>query len=406
MRLVTPRKILIIVIMFFGFIGLSALGRPSQNEKIMVVTMVGIDRTADEYEVSVKAVIPAPNENGSSSEKVFSGTGDSIALAMNNITIQVGKQMGLAHCNLIALADPLFDQDVEDVTDYFVRTKRVGKNAILIGCGESAKDFMFATADMSNNLLLKADAILEYSAGELNASAGTLDDFYKGYESNSAISLIPSIQISTDSKNGIEVKTENTSSGQSGESGGSEEKKYFVNDGSTIVLKKGRKQWQMTPEEVRAMNYFRPTVKQGQIMVDKVTDRHLQDATVTLNVLSKETKIKADFKNGVPIIKVQVSMKVNLDEIVKSNGDEQNIDQFENVISQQLIDRTKEIMTKRMTDFFELMKDKKCDVINIYKTFYQTKYNKWEKYLDSLENQDDYLQGIRLELKLDIKAGL
>lgn len=63
-------------------------------------------------------------------------------------------------------------------------------------------------------------------------------------------------------------------------------------------------------------------------------------------------------------------------------------------------------MTKRMTDFFELMKDKKCDVINIYKTFYQTKYNKWEKYLDSLENQDDYLQGIRLELKLDIKAGL
>ena len=162
----------------------------------------------------------------------------------------------------------------------------------------------------------------------------------------------------------------------------------------------------MTPEEVRAMNYFRPTAKQGQIMVDKVTDRHLQDATVTLNVLSKETKIKADFKNGVPIIKVQVSMKVNLDEIVKSNGDEQNIDQFENVISQQLIDRTKEIMTKRMTDFFELMKDKKCDVINIYKTFYQTKYNKWEKYLDSLENQDDYLQGIRLELKLDIKAGL
>ena len=91
MRLVTPRKILIIVIMFFGFIGLSALGRPSQNEKIMVVTMVGIDRTADEYEVSVKAVIPAPNENGSSSEKVFSGTGDSIALAMNNITIQVGN---------------------------------------------------------------------------------------------------------------------------------------------------------------------------------------------------------------------------------------------------------------------------------------------------------------------------
>lgn len=406
MRLVTPRKILIIVIMFFGFIGLSALDRPSQNEKIMVVTMVGIDREADKYEVSVKAVIPSPNENGSSSEKVFSSEGDSIALAMNSITIQVGKQMGLAHCNLIALADSLFDQDIEDVTDYFVRTKRVGKNALLIGCGENAKDFMLATADMSNNLLLKADAILEYSAGELNASAGTLDDFYKGYESNPGISLIPSLKITSESKNGIEVKTENTSSESSGESGGSEDKKYFVNDGSTIVLKKGIKQWLMTPDEVRNMNYFRPTVKEGQIIVDKVTDDRLKDATVALNVLSKETKIKADFKDGVPVLKVSVGMKVNLDEIVKDSGDEQNIDQFENVISKELVDRTKEIIDKNMTEFFDTMKDKKCDIVNIYKTFYQTKYKQWKKYLDSLPNQDDYLQGVKLELKLDVKAGL
>lgn len=406
MKLITPRKILIIVIMIFLFIGLSALGRPSQNKKIMVVTMVGVDRSADKYEVSVKAVIPAQNENGASSEKVFSCEGNSIALAMNGITIQVGKQMGLAHCNLIALADSLFDQDIEDVTDYFVRTKRVGKNAVLIGCGESAKDFMYATADMSNNLLIKADAILEYGAGELSAAAGTLDDFYMGYESIPGISIIPKLSISNDSKNGIEVKIGNTTSEAYGTSGNNETKKYFVNDGSTIVLKKGIKQWLMTPDQVFAMNYFHPKVKQGQILIENVSDKFLDDATVVLNIISKETNLSADFKDGVPVFKVSVGLKVSLDEIVKTNSNEQKIDQLEKVITKELIERTSSTVEEQMKGLFALAKQNKCDILNVYKTYYQTKYGKWKRYLDSLSDPDDYLSGVQLELEIDIKAGL
>lgn len=402
-HLITPKKILVLVLMLFIFFSFSAIGKMGQDKYLSVVTMMAVDKLDDEYQVSAKTIVPATTKEGAGSEKVFTYTGETVSDAVNGLERLIGNQLGMAHCNLIALSDKTLSEDIEDITDYFIRTKKVGKNTLLVACGESAREFMFATAYMSNVLLIKMDAVLEYNKSDLKATSTTLDDFYKGYESPPAVTILPVMTLTDDDSKGILVQVEPSSSQTPLPEG---KTKYFVNDGSTHILKKGIKVWTLNPDEVRAMNYFLPETKNGKITLNDVTDDKLTNAKIVLKILEQNTSTKATFEDGKPVYNVDVSLTVLLEDIAHSDSDEQKIDQFEEIITDEIKQKTIAKVTAQMQDIITKAKSHNCDVLDVYKNFYRTKYRKWKNYLSSLPNQDDYLAGVDIKVNVEVKAGI
>ena len=71
----------------------------SDNNTKLVVTTIGIDKSesGDGYSLSALAVIPKASTDVSANLELFEGEGKTISEALSNISLNTGKQVGLAH---------------------------------------------------------------------------------------------------------------------------------------------------------------------------------------------------------------------------------------------------------------------------------------------------------------------
>ena len=402
-KLITPKKLIAIVLLLFVFLSYNALGKNGQNKSLALVSMVGVDMIDDKFLVSAKVIVPSSTREGSSSERVFSNTGDTISRAVFNIELMLGHKLGMGHCDLIALSDPVLDTGIEKVTDYFIRTKKIAHTALLIACGESAKDMMFATSYMSNILLIKTDAIMKFNKSNLKAMSISLDDFYKSYESESKITIIPSLKLSTSDTQGVRVKIGPSDANNMNTEG---ETKYFINDGQSYVLNKGVRVWTLDTDTVRTANCFSPDKMAGKFTIEHITDDKVKDAKLVLKVLSKTSKPSAYFKEGKPVFSVDVSLTVCMEEIASSESEEALLDKFQKTITEPIKDALKEKVITDMTNLFTQTQEKNLDILGVQKTFTQKKYRQWKKYVQSLEDKQRYLKDISLKVNVEVNAGI
>ena len=402
-KLITPKKILSIILIFFLFLSYNAIGKNGQNKSLAIVSMIGVDIVDDQYQLSAKVIVPSSSRDGSTSEKIFTNTGDSIVKAVFNIELMIGHKLGMGHCDLIAVSDAVLDRGIANVAADFIRTKKIANTALLIACGESAKDMMFATSYMSNILLIKTDALMKFNKANFKAVSISLDDYYKSYESDNKVIVIPSLRLTNDEREGIRVKTGPSNTDNLQAEG---EVKYFVNDGSSYVLNRGIKEWTLSSNEVRAMNCFKMETMEGKFTIDNVTDDNIENAKLVVKVLSKTTKANAYFNNGKPIYDLHLSFVVYIEEIIQSNTDESRLDKFQETITKPVQDKLTKKIVEEMNNLFAQAKEKNLDIVDAGKTFSQKSYRQWKKYLKGLEDEKLYLQEIELRVHVDVKAGI
>ena len=362
--------------------------------------------------IEVSAVILTPIPASTSKRKAYTAKGYDITNAINNISLQVGKQIGFGQCDIMAVGDKLCEVNALKALDYLTRTKRVGRNAVLINFSGKTEDFANCVVQINDSLSLKVSEIINFNREYITATETNIESFFKGYYGDLGVSTMPKIKISeTEMDNSIPIKIEEASSSQSdtsasggSSSGGGSKELYFTNDGTTSIFRDGKKFTELKPEDVKYVNLLQPENVLGTFILEHVNSDLFKDARVVIDLTSKEMEYKLSFDNGLPKIKYDIELYIMIDEIIEAEKTE-NLLHTENwFVDDSVINGLTSKIQENLDMVVTKLKEQNMDIIEIYDKFYKFKNKKFTKFLSSLENEKEFLKDIIFDYKITIHS--
>ncbi len=398
----TTKRIILIMILLLFAMTIPNLNRPGISQTEAIVTMLCIDKEDDN--IKSTATILTPGDSKTANLQMFSGSGQTLGESISNIALAIGKEMSFAQCEIMALGDEICKDGIIQTLDYMTRTRKVGRNAILINFSGDIDDFSKSIIALSSEKNLKLNDIINYDKRYFLAEKSNVELFYIGYYSDISLGIMPQLKIGNNqSDNAIEVSTSAESQlSSTNQSAGIQEqpKKYLVNDGTTNVFKNGKSALILTPEMIKKLNFLLDTEQRGDITISGVTDDLYTNATVVVEIIDKQVSKKASFKNGKPTYSIATEFTVNVEEVVDDSPERNMLRRNQEFLTPTLVNKLTEKIIADMQEVVNFCIEKKLDLVEVYKTFNRKHYKKWHKYLENTSTED-FLSGV--EFKIDAK---
>ena len=116
------KNFLIIIILCFALCGCADY---AELNKLSIVTAIGIDKSEDEYEVTL-LIANSPKAETSSKEgeaktTVYQGKGKSIAEAVKIIDKKTPKQLYFSHINVVVISEEIGKEGFLNIADWLIR---------------------------------------------------------------------------------------------------------------------------------------------------------------------------------------------------------------------------------------------------------------------------------------------
>ena len=126
----SPRKLAVWLLVFVLIIAVPELDEPAMSKTEAIVTTLCVDKVDNQIQIATTVLAPA--EDKKVNLQVYTGSGTSLGEAMGNVSLLIGKEMGFAQTQILALGTNLCEDSIMPTLDYMTRTKKVGRNTVLI----------------------------------------------------------------------------------------------------------------------------------------------------------------------------------------------------------------------------------------------------------------------------------
>lgn len=384
---------ILIIIMFP-----STLYLQSSKDQTVIVTTIGIDKEGDEIKLSALAVVPKGGNDISANLEVFEGKGDTISSALEDIANSTGKDIGLAHCDCIALSISAMSDNVSKYLDYFIRAANLTTNASLIATDGKASDLLSATKSSNNLLDLSLRNIVQFKEERSLLESVNIEKFYRQYFTESSTFYMPIL--STEDNNSSKGNSSSSEEGGKEESGQGEKK--ISGEDKVAVITKGKYQRTLSEEEAFIYSLLAPNSKYMKIVVDNINDASVNSSKETFEQVNKLVIPKYSFIDGVPTATYSVILNLRIDEVNGDNFSYASIDGLHNYLTDTVKSEIKKQVQDKLKIIIEKMKSENTDILNLYTKFNAYTHNKWKDYLSTLNNPSDYLEGIDIKINLTL----
>lgn len=410
------------LVLIFGLITIIlipfSLSKPAETENVAVVTSIGIDKLENEIELSVNVVVPNNGANGGfeGTVKTFSSKGENVSSAFSNLSLIVGKLPGLAHCDSIILNKELFEEDVTKYLDYFVRTNNLTSNAVVIVAKEKAKDIIKTSATQKGIRAITLSDILTLNNEFSLMNTSNVDKFYIDYFSPAKTIILPVLTTGNsddsqeqDSQNSqSSSSSQNSSNAQSGESGSSSgngsPEKIIKNFGDAVIVKQGKIVEEINGEVIEGLNLISKETNRGHIKIEDVTTNLFKNANLSFEIFDKKTKVKGYFVNGQPVFNFKFDLVLKLEEVSMEGFKIESMQMTKNFIEGEIKSKINEKVQKEVSSVLNVAKQSESDFVGIYNYFHKFYNNEWSKFLNSLNNKDDYLNYIVFTCNINLQG--
>lgn len=407
-KIFSPRKMILWVTIIIFIISFQFSNQPAQSKTQAIVTALAVDET-EENLIEVSTVVLTPVQATPSKRKAYSAQGVNITTALDNIALQLGKEIAFGQCDIMALGDNLCEENALKALDYLTRTKRVGRNAVLINFSGTTEDFANCVIQLNDNMSLSIAEIINANEKRVTANETNIETFYKGYYSDLSTSIMPKIAINEEaSPNAIKINVEGGNSTNSSSnvttSSSNNKELYFLNDGTTSVFKEGKKVGEILPDEVKYINLLQPQNILGTFKLQNVTTDLFTNAEVVINMINKDVSYKLSFENGLPKITYTLDLYIIIDEIIESEKSEDLLYTENWFVDKSLVNALQNKIIENLDIGITKLKSEQIDILNIYDKFYKFKNKQFEKYLNTLDDKQNFLQNIQFNYKVNINS--
>jgi len=396
----SPRKLLIWIFIILIAITVPEFTEPAMSQTEAIVNMLCVDKTENNFNVSTTVL--TPSQEKTTSYQVYSGSGETLGEAVENISLTIGKEMGFAQCEIMAFGEQICEDGVLSALDYLTRTRKVGRNAILINYTGDGKDFCNAISKISTEKNIKLENIINFDKRYILSRDSNIDSFYECYFSEISLGIMPQIKLENiEPETAIEVMA-NASSSAAATKEETKEKKHIVNDGTMSVFKKGKKVLEVEPEMVKRINLFLNMSQQGTLKVENVTDDLYSNATVILSLSEKQIKLKPSFKNNVPMYEINISLTILVEEVMEENPNKDFLRRNKEFLTPALIEKLKETTKQEMESVISYCKENEVDLMNVYRQFNRKKYKEFKNYYNN--EKENYLNNIQYSINVQVQS--
>ena len=380
----------------------TTLYKQADNHTRLVATTIGIDKTEDGYEITTLAVIPKASTDVNANLEIFSAKGKSVSEALNNIALDTGKNVGLAHCDCIILSKDVLNDNVAKILDYFIRTANLTTNSTILATNQKSKDLVEATKSSNNLLDLSLKDIVSFQEERTLLENTTIEKFYKKHFSKSSTFILPIISVEETS--GGESDTSGQTSGNNDQSSGggaggsSSQQKKIKNESKVVLIQNGSFVRELTEDELFIYNLLTGGSKYMSITIEDINDEYVTKSTEIYQQIDK-----IGFPIYKPVVEYQIWLNVMLDEIIsEDNFAYASIDALQNFLSTTAEKEIRNQIQTKLESTIDTMHTEKNDILGLYSAFNAFTHKKFLNYLNTLDNQEDYLENIDIKINLHL----
>lgn len=382
----------------------TAFNKEAQTDVRAIMTAIGIDKKQNEYEVSCLMVIPTTGQDPNSGLQLVTAKGPSVSKAVNQLSQDLGKEIGFAHCDIIIMNDEAIEDNITKTLDYFIRGYNITKKAYVVNCPDGAKEMLKTTLkEKSLPTLLLANLVNR----EDNAVMGVgsdVDLIYRNYFEKSGVNYLNVFELlKDDSESGESGGTGQESSGQDSGSSQSQQQKKITSNNKLVFLKNGVKSCEIDEDEGTLYSIYKGQIDRGYLYLEDVSEDEKSHAKVGVDLVKIKRKNKYIFEDGRPTIKCHITLVVALHEISDEELDEEQVDNTRTHIGKGIKEAIREKFNVSANKIIEKSIENNTDIFEFYNKFYKHDNKKWKEYMASLENQEDYLKDCQIKLDITIK---
>ena len=377
---------MIILFLFVAvFFGLPALTKDAEIDEYAVVTAIGLDKADDKVELSLLTFIPIVTQNFEEQYEVVKASGNTLAEAIDFAGLHIGREIGLSHVKMVVVSEDFFKENYPSKElDYLTRNASLALSTTIIATDAKAVDFLNTVKTFNSSTSLKADNLVDFNENYIYSTESTFETFYKGLYSPTRAELVSFISLESEEGEGISIQSTGKEGGASGE------KKKILNDGEALLCVDGKEVIKLSKEDVKNINLLKGNYSTGTIIIENFTDDVFKNAKLTFDIFENELKMKVVFEGKTPVVYLNSKIYVRLSEaqqegkLIKENVELKNI-------SNEAITAISQKLKEYMRDGVKIMRENKADLIDLYTIIYNSNPAKMKKFLDRLEDKDDFL---------------
>ena len=424
----------------------SVIYKTGESDRLAISVAVGLNYQEDKpkherLELSLMYLTPQSSSDLEKNYAVTTVSGQNVSECLKTLEGEVGKEIGLSHCQVLIISESLAKLGPISFLDSFTRTNDLTTNSLLI-CSDNPKDLIESQISESSKISLSLSNILEY----INSNAFTrhmnLEKFYADYFDESGICYIPFVntkgqdnkkdkQGSENSQQGEGNTNEGSSnisssndqssnsagspSGSGSDSSGSSatggsnspsstepntvgsqgpaEKMIFF-DNTYGVFNRGKLVAKLDKDASQILNLLFAKAGKTTITLDQINTNYASVADVTINIENKTQYVGYNFINGYPVVSINMTLFCKISEV---NTNEYTLDTV-SVVNEQITDVIRKETTKyieaKLSEAINFAKENDIDMFYIAKKFHRLCTKEWDAYKLQLDADDNYLQDV------------
>lgn len=398
----SPRQVIVWVFIILFAVTVPELTKPAMSQTEAIVTLMCVDEKQDKIHIALSVL--SPGQDKQAKYIFYDGVGDTLGEAVDNISVSIGKKIGFAQCEILAFGDNISEKGIVNSLDFMTRTKKIGRNSILINFSGDIDDFSSAMKNLYTEKQLKIEEIINFDKRYFPAKDSGIETFYKGYYSELSLGILPQIKVSSEKgDNSIEVQAQSEQNSSMSNESSQEKKLYLTNEGTISIFKKSKKIMELDANMVREINFFNNNDFQGVILVEGVSDELYNNASLLFNITSSKFELKPSIEGEKFKLKASVELTTFIQEVVEENQTKKFLTRNKDFFTYTAVKKLEDLVKTKMEEMVEFCISNNVDLVNAYKTFDKFKHKQFKKLIDKV-GIENYLKEIEFEIEVKAKS--
>lgn len=409
LKLLFSKPILLVLIFILIVYLPTSISAPPEGVERQHIASVGIDLAENGIELSVLSHVSSQNDKYKKTYIVTSTTAPNVALALFEISSITGRQSALTHTTTIVVSQELAETGLHNYLDYFYRDTNVANDTFVICTTSKAKDLLNFEKERINSAGYGLEEVLIYNAKNTYFSDSNLESFFKGYFSPTQTSMIAMAELEPN-PDGEQTLQSSASSGSTSASstGGNANKpatspedtgpKRIKSLNNIALIKQGKYLDTLTSEDVAGFNLTTNGSHNIYFTVDNFTDSIFQNATIEFCIITNKLSFVTSFENNKPIFEIDSLVSLSIESVMGEEIYKEYYYNDINPLGAELKNAVSQVLRGKISKFLQTITKNQTDVLGIYTTFNNQQGQRFQNWLETLENPQDFLSEVEFRV--------
>ena len=415
----------LIILLAIALVFPTSLNYQARLNMRIIVTGLAIDKSGEDYQVTAQVVKTSPgNEKpGTSAEVDFiTDKASNLSEAVSKLAYKAGKVSAFSHTNFVILGKNMFEEDVTECLDYFIRDKIIKNSALVLFAPDKAEDEIKKTKNTELTVGIGLQKVFLFKENEGDGLMVTLIDFLNQNKmySKSAVASELSFHTneeakkgedtaqsgqSTSSSSGSETSSQSGSSASGGgssssSSGGSSsqaEQQYFDPEASIVCFVDGKFVGKIEDEKsIEGFMLANKKTKMSDVLIEDVKAGRIDKNKIEIVIKKKKDTLKVVFDGDTPTLEMKIKIeKCEINEIMTNQVVATLTDEEFNAVKKGLKKHVESCVKK----CFEESKQMGLDVFNAYEIAYKKHY---KTTTEKFSNYAEFLNKLKIKVEVDV----